>query len=136
MFEVDASVIIVLSLVLVALALPPRSSVPSERGVRRTCLGARGITSLAGVFSPSGGCGRKAGAALGLEKRGFGGWQRGGQKLSSLLLSLGQHEDIEAMALVTTGGLFLTISETKSSSVGYKMRVSLPGEAVVKSGRV
>lgn len=50
--------------------------------------------------------------------------------------SLGQHEDIEAMALVTTGGLFLTISETKGSSVGYKMRVSLPGEAVVKSGRV
>lgn len=64
-------------------------------------------------------------------------WKRGD-------LGAGREEDknslpsffLLAMALVTTGGLFLTISETKGSSVGYKMRVSLPGEAVVKSGRV
>lgn len=69
-------------------------------------------------------------------KRGdFGDSREENKNLSSLLPPPGQCGDIEAMAL-TTKWLFLTILETKSSSVGYKMRVSLPGEAVAQPGRV
>lgn len=119
-FEVGASVLLVLSLVLVALAQPPCSSVPSQKGRRRTCLGA-----VPGASRPSQESFLHQGAVGGRLvlhwdwKRGdFGDSREENKNLSSLLPSPGQCGDIEAAALAATERLFLTISETKSSSVG------------------
>lgn len=70
---------------------------------------------------------------------GVGNWDFGASRENRICLPsflLWTRGNIEAMPLATTGGLFLTILEAKSSSVGCKRRVSLPGEAGALPGWV